>query len=254
MTTIYKYRVYCTTDSTYKFVWSEVKPLTCPDNTAHSINSLLTTIVDEVTPNQVSIKEENVPTGGNYQASSVAFENMTGPTGTVYSVDKSWPHPISAMNISVKTEEIHAGDTIEVVVGPETVIGALTVTAETGATEFNVSQTVIDYTMVGYYLELVEGANINDCGRVIAVDKTNGIIQLENPTTRTFSAGGPTYVRQSVFTVKDFKCCTPQKFDIGIAKIGGSYVPPNTIVRGKYTINKPSDIPKNFTAMIEFLY
>jgi hypothetical protein len=254
MTTLYKYRLFCTTTQTYQFVWNEDKPTTCPENNTHTIDTSSISIVKKIDPAEISIKEEVIPTGGNYQATTVAFSGMTGPTGTVYIEDKSWPHPINAMNISIETTANNSGDMIDVVVAPDTIIGALTNFAATGATGLSVSQTVVDYTMIGYYLELVEGAKIHDCGRVISIDTTNNIIVPEFPPTSTFSPLSTTYVRQSVYTVKGFKCCTPQKFDIGIAKIGGSYVPANTVVRGMYTLNHPTSEPKQFTSMIEYLY
>lgn len=252
--TLYKYRVFCVTEQAYKIVWSGQEPTTCPDNSSDTINSLLTTIIDEISTAQIKIKEENIPTGGNYQASTAAFENMTGATGASFVVDKSWPHPISALNISVEVSQDNFGDMMEVVVGPDTIIGVLTASADAGATGLNVSQTVIDNTSIGYYLELVEGVTTHNCGRVIAIDHVNNVIQPEIPPEVSFSAASPTYVRQSVFVVKDFKCGMPQKYDIGATKIGGSYVPANTIVRGIYTLNNPTESPKNFIAMIEYLY
>jgi len=252
--TLYRYRLYCTTTDTYQFVWGISAPTKCPEDGSHSIDTTSISIIKKIDSNQVSIKEENIPTGGHYQATTVSFEGMTGATGTVFLEDKSWPFPINAMNISCHSTEENMGDTIDVAIAPDTIIGALTNLAPTGATGIYVSQTVIDNTQIGFYLELVEGAKVFNCGRVIGIDTTNNIIIPEFTPTSSFSPASPTYVRQTVYSVRDFKCGTPQKFDIGTAKIGGSYVPANTVVRGMYTLNKPSATPKNFTAMIEYLY
>lgn len=48
-TTVYKYRVWCDTDSKYVEVWGEAAPTVCPENDAHSIDPVKTAIIDSVT-------------------------------------------------------------------------------------------------------------------------------------------------------------------------------------------------------------
>ncbi len=38
MTTIYKYKIYCTTDNQFEYIWDTVAPTTCPVNVGHSVN------------------------------------------------------------------------------------------------------------------------------------------------------------------------------------------------------------------------
>lgn len=63
-----KYRVKCVTDDTYEYVWAEESPTVCPVNAAHTIDIALTSVVDRVSKSEVSIREEETPTGGHYQA------------------------------------------------------------------------------------------------------------------------------------------------------------------------------------------
>jgi len=39
MTTINKYKIYCTTESQYRYIWDTVAPTTCPFNNAHTVNT-----------------------------------------------------------------------------------------------------------------------------------------------------------------------------------------------------------------------
>ena len=58
MTTILKYRIYCTTDSVYRYWFlpdTSAAPTTCPDNTAHSIDSAQTAIIDTITQETVGV-------------------------------------------------------------------------------------------------------------------------------------------------------------------------------------------------------
>ena len=48
MATLYRYRIYCSTESLYVYTWAESEPSVCPNNNAHTITSSLTTIVDTV--------------------------------------------------------------------------------------------------------------------------------------------------------------------------------------------------------------
>ena len=58
MTTILKYRIYCTTDSVYRYWFlpdTSVAPTTCPDNSAHSIDSAQTAIIDTISQDTVAL-------------------------------------------------------------------------------------------------------------------------------------------------------------------------------------------------------
>lgn len=245
----------CTTDNTYEYVWGTEEPTKCPTNTAHTIDTGTITIVDEASSNMVKIKEENIATGGNYQATTVSFKGMTGPTGTSYTIDFSWPIPVNVLDIHMQTEEIHRFDEIKLTVAPNTIIGILTDDVCNGATGLDVSQTVIDNTMLGYYLEITDGAKLLDCGQVISIDTTNNRLVTETLPSETYLAFSPTYVRQTVYVIKDFMLSAPQKEIIGEGKIGGSYIPANVIVRAIYKTNSTSiDNPKYLTGMIEYLY
>ena len=39
MPNLYKYRIYCQTDSKWEYIWNDIAPTTCPVNVAHTVNS-----------------------------------------------------------------------------------------------------------------------------------------------------------------------------------------------------------------------
>jgi hypothetical protein len=56
MATVYKYRIFCTTDNKYEYVWADENiPTQCPVNSNHSIDPSQTTIVEEISSNDVNI-------------------------------------------------------------------------------------------------------------------------------------------------------------------------------------------------------
>jgi hypothetical protein len=74
LTIVNKYRLYCNTETAYVYDWAESEPTTCPNNTAHSIDSTKTTIVEVQGKNPTSA--EGVPlvdTAGGFNDSSLIF-------------------------------------------------------------------------------------------------------------------------------------------------------------------------------------
>jgi len=116
-----------------------------------------------------------------------------------------------------------------------------------------VSPTVITYTLIGFYLKVNNFVTNDDLGQVISVDATNSRVYMENSPTNSYLASSPTYVQQTVYTVKDYEIGEPWNHQIGNSKIGGSYTPANTVVELHYT-NVSADTDKVFIGRVEYLY
>ena len=57
MTTVYKYRLWCETESTHVYTWDESEPSVCPNNSSHSIDVSRTTIDAVVGEDRVDISD-----------------------------------------------------------------------------------------------------------------------------------------------------------------------------------------------------
>lgn len=57
--TLYKYRVYCTTETDYKYAWSETPITVCPTNGVHTLDNNSLTIVGKITDQDTTIS--NLP-------------------------------------------------------------------------------------------------------------------------------------------------------------------------------------------------
>lgn len=250
-TSLSKYKIWCVTDNQYEYIWSETEPLVCPINNTHTINIDSIVVIDEIASNIMKIREENIPTGENFQCECYNIE-YTGGTGVETSTDFTWPHPINVLELQFVSTDANKGDSIRLVVAPNTIIGVITANVSISDKIINVSSTVLDNVMIGYHLDLFDGANTFDCGRITSVDKVNNQVTVENSLTQSFSASSPTYVRLSVYVVNNYIIGPPQRYVIGEGKIGGSYVPTNTIVR--VSITNSSNLPKTFSAQLEYLY
>jgi hypothetical protein len=250
MATIYKYRIYCSTDSKYEYQWNEEEPNKCPVNTSHSINTGLTTIVEIREPNLITIKEEDTPTGGHFCTEVVKIE---ATANVITTVDSSWPFPITGLLVSFITNDTHEGDSVDIAVAPDTIIGAITSNMTSGNVIANVQQSVIDNISVGFYVTLWDGVNTHNCGRVINKNTVDKQITIEIPTTTDFLITRTTYVKITPYYVKNFELGPPWKYDFGTSKIGGTYIPSNTIVRVLYHNTSP-ETDKIIRAQVEYLY
>jgi hypothetical protein len=292
MTSVYKYRIKCITDNTFETTWDTEEPTTCPINTAHTIDSSQTSIIDNIIQNELIVKEEEISTGGNFSTTTIFVDAKKNTTSNTI---MSWEHPVTALSVSFVGETTHQGDIINLVSGKDIVIGVLTanITQSTIWTTQNytvdsvvtyntktytcitntvsnenptdtvywkrgfglhVSQTVTDNTKVGFYISVYDGTNDDSLGYVISIDKINNKIYLTTDlTSASFSATTPSYIRQSVYTIRDYTVGPAWYHVIGNSKIGGSYIPAGVEVNLLYT-NKSLDTDKGFYGTVEYLY
>jgi hypothetical protein len=291
MTTVYVYRIYCETDSKYELVWGTTPPTKCPIETSHTVDLSSVTVVQVIDPNETTIKEETVPTGGNYASETLHVDAIANST-TIST--ESFGFPISALTIRYVSTSEHYLDEITVSVDKDRIIGALTANVAPATTwvsqnyvignavnynnklysciqntvsnevptnlsywrrglKLSVSSTVIDYTMAGYYITVDNFTNADRVGRVISVDQTNNCIYVDTNLTNSFLATTPTYIRRSICPLKNYIIGAPSEENIGIEKIGGSYVPGDTVVTVEYK-NKSTTDNKIFIGALRYLY
>ena len=56
---IYKFKIYCSAEGTWKYVWSDVAPTVCPTNNGHSVNAASVSIDDQI--QAVSVNNSDSP-------------------------------------------------------------------------------------------------------------------------------------------------------------------------------------------------
>lgn len=251
-----KYQVYCTNESKFYTVWDESEPTVCPNNAAHSIDTSATTIIRTIDNNDVKIKEENIPigvtaTGGHFGCSSVVV-GISSANEIEYT-DVSHPFPVGLMSAHFTTEESMRGDCLEVIVSPDTIIGAITEDVDVGVTKtFGVSSTVLSNIEIGYLVGLFDGVNRESMGQCVDIDLVGSKITTSKYlSTNNFSASSPTYVEMGV-RMAQVEIGPPMTFDLGMNSIGASHLVPNTTIRGVY--HNRSGTSKDFHFYYEYFY
>lgn len=247
MSVVYQYRVRCVTENVDKYVWDEEEPTVCPTNAEHTIGAIA--IVNKVDSNVVAVREETTPTGGHFQT---VTRKITADGNATTHFNYTWPMPITVFMVGFTSEETHRGDVIDMSVAPNTTIGIITADATVGTSTFTVSNTVLQYTNIGFYLTITDGVNNDDLGRVIAIDKNTSTVTVETASTHSFLVTSPSYIIQNIYMMKDYEIGAPHRYEIGESKIGGSYVPAGTVVRVSYTNNGLAQ--KNIVTRLEYLY
>lgn len=252
MTTINKYRVFCTVENQYFTVWSDVEPDRCPNDGSHSINPILTSIVGRVNSNTVTISEEFIPTQGYFQTSSRVID-IPANSSVVHDT-VSFDYRITVFAVIFQTAAVHEGDMLEIEINPEGRVGIITSDVNIGDTIINVSPTVFDHAFIGMFLTLDDGVNNINVGEVIGLDKANNTLTLKTGSSHAFTASmtTPTFVEITLKYVKELHLGPPREYHIGQDKIGGASVPPNFPIRICYHNN--TGTAKKLYLQYDYLY
>ena len=207
---------------------------------------------DEEAPILVKIQEEysdTNATGGSFQTVTLGVD-VGDEVGAWYTADHSFPFPIAMVSCDLLISEQHVGDILEVIAMPNTPIGAIIEDVTTGDKELKVQQSVLDNAKVGHYIDITDGTNLSDMGRIVT--KTSTSIIMENAATHDFEMASPTYVRLSVKIFDNWEFCGAGRIDIGDSKVGTSSLPANATLRMKY--KNVTGGTKRFVAPMDIMY
>ena len=116
--------------------------------------------------------------------------------------------------------------------------------------EISVDSNVIMNSKLGYNISLDDGVNSGVVGEVI--HKTANTIFVSDYPTIDFISTSPTYVKVTVYVLKDHFIGQGQLFNIGESKIGGSYVPTDTLIG--ITYKNYGTVTRRLLGFVEYLY
>ncbi len=248
MATIYKYRVFCPTENMFQEIWAETEPTKCSNG--DDLDSNQTTIIDEISSEQVTIKEEETPTGGHYRVMNVT---LTAPPAQTTTVFHSFPFPIGVISAKIMTRDAHEGDSLNVLVAPNTTIGVAMAPVMPGDRLIHVSPTVVAYIQIGFRATLADATNVDVLGDVLAIDKVNNTITTQDAAVHVFSPLSPTFVKMTIVFADNLIFGSGGLYSFGESKIGSSHVPADTICQFDYR-NVSTTETKSIYPIIEFLY
>ncbi|QKF94446.1 hypothetical protein QKU48_gp0988 [Fadolivirus algeromassiliense] len=231
MTTVYLYRVHCIEEDKDVTIWSTTTPNLCPNNHSdRSIDPSRTVVIDSI--KQDSVKAEE-PTDGYFQCTSVPINVPASAMGSYYYQDYEWPMDILVWKTEINPKNNMLNDKISVIADPDKQIGVLTSVADVGSKVLHVSNTVTTNVIRGFEITLEYNGTICEMGRIIAIDRINGMITVENLPSIAFPIN--TLVKLNVYMVKDYYVDSSlTKICFGDKGFRGKILPANTKMRVKY--------------------
>jgi hypothetical protein len=119
--------------------------------------------------------------------------------------------------------------------------------------ECSVSSTVTSNIQLGYFLKFTDLTNSDEFLKVIHIDTSNNKVYVDTNVTNSYLAATPTYAQQTVAVIKDYEIGEPWEHSIGDSKIGGTWLPKDTIISVSYD-NKSATDDKTFVGRVEYLY
>jgi hypothetical protein len=188
-TTLYKQRIYCITQASWEYVWTETTtPITtCPVNTTHTVQDGSQGIIAVQAPSTVVVnKEPTVTTSGIGRVDSLSIPVAANSTG---SLTQTWPYDIAVYSMTAGVTASAVGCSLTLNANPNAAAGTLTADAQIGATTLSVSPTVTANVVNGTIITLQNGSTTQNLGVVTAVDPTGGTITVSTPTSSLFPSG-----------------------------------------------------------------
>lgn len=204
-------------------------------------------------PTEVVVREEIYKTQSQYRAKGLNL-NITALQGEKNWVDLSFPYHCNIFSCQYIHKDYMEGDVIDVIIAPDTLIGAITANVDIGDTVINVQPTVIDNLKIGYRVNLFTGVTSEEIGECIAIDSVNNQITVSKAATMPYMAGGPTYVRMNYYMVEDLALRDKHAMELGKDLIGGSLLPANRVLRLIYTNNEGTTVNKMFSLVLEIKF
>lgn len=232
--TIYEWRIYCTTENTWKYVWGPTAPTTCPTDTAHSVNLDSISDINVLSTQTVKIDTSGTPANATpvnnyFRLETVIFD---APANTVTTESRSFAYPISLFSGRIRTDEAKRGDSLTIEIGNGITVGALTAGALTGAMTVTVSVASLQFLAPGFFIHIIDSGTLTPTGpiEIVSVNTNTQVVTLSTSLPIDCDIG-------STFSVIRRMCRSLEFTEPGIYSIG------TTLLQGRYL---PASVPVNF--------
>lgn len=248
MSNIYKYRIHCTTENAFTYMWNDCAPTICPNNNQHQIDTASITIIDSREQNNVSIVQVQPGTTGEHYR--VEGKRILIPANAMVTQDYTWPFNISVMTINFSVGTEHDGDLINCFIAPNTTVGIITQTLQQGDSTLHVNKTVLDNLKIGFIVNVTNGSQNINLGQCTNVDLVNSTITCETASITSINVGA--YVQMTINNIKNIFLVEPDTIRLANKHVNSSLLPAGKIARFTYQNN--SNVEKAFMFYFEYLY
>lgn len=240
---IYQWRIYCATEDTWKYVWSETAPTTCPTDTAHTVNLDSISDINVLSTQTIKVDATGTPPNAtpinnHYRLETVIFD---APANTVTTESKSFPYPISLFSGRVRSDEPKRGDSLTIEIGNGITVGALTAGALTGAVTVQVSLGSLQFLAPGFLIDITDIGTSDPTGpiEIVSVNTNTQIVTLSTALSIDCAIGSTFSVIRRVCRNLEFS--EPGVYSIGTTLFQGRYLPATVPINFQWTNASVSD-------------
>lgn len=229
--TVYQYKIYCNTESTYVTGWGTTAPTTCYNNTGHSVNVNSVQVVDTVQSNEVVINQASVaPANRSFtDAFSVSGATAGATTTQTYTFRTS----MSLYSLTIAVPEVTFGDTISLSLNPNTSLGLITADVTAGSTIVYVSSAVVRFLFPGMYVKLSDGTNSDIDIKVLSQDTINSKITLISPVANSYLSTN-TQIYLTYYAMHNMPVIMSELYRFGNEIFNARNIPAGSVARIDY--------------------
>jgi hypothetical protein len=181
-------------------------PIFCPNDTNHKIDEKIVKY-KTIATNKTDIIDNY------YQTKTFAYD--IDNTLPIYTNTMSWPCDIIISNITVFFSKLSIGDSFDLVISPNKIIGYLDSEIR-DKKELKVNKELLQYVKRGFEISISNYEIINDLGRITNIDEINCIIAFEYELSNDFKIGSPITLNYKMITDFHIEYCVVSPFGINI--------------------------------------
>lgn len=250
-TAVSNYKIYCTTENIYVSGWGVVSPTTCYHNNTHTVNPNSVQIIDTISSNTFSVKEDKIEVSRNTTVYSISILDIA--PGETKSVTYTFPIPVSLYSFIITPDATNKGDIYSIIAAENTTLGLIVADLAINDTSLIAPTAFLLYATVGYHVSITDGTNTQDLGLVLTKDMETGVITFQNPIQYIFLASN-TLIRMTIKVLNQIRIGGAGVYKFFDDVIGGAPIPAATIAKFTYTNNSIAGDNKELTVYLSCLY
>lgn len=247
ITSVSQWQIFCITENQVVTGWGPTFPTVCYHNSAHTVNPNSWQLIQTITSDQVTIKQNPTTVGSAFWVKDIEFKNVVSQTSQT--TEFTFDIPVCVYGYDFFVDDTNVGDYMTIIASPDTVLGLITQNVSIGDVTLYAPAGLLGYGHIGYEIKITDGTNMDDLGRMKIIDKSTGIVTFTNASTHNYSSAN-TIVMMNYYVMKNYTISGYGQVRYGDNVITATAIPAGTTVRYIYQNNSvPGDLtdaPKNF--------
>lgn len=203
----YRFSMFCETENkTVLGVYSaasEPTPTQCPHDPAHTITATSVKLLSKTYADEFRLASKETGFNNSHFWAQNVLLNIADHQNPQHT-DVTFPIPVCIFKIQFNIKSYSLGDKIDLVMAPNTNIGLISGAVSVGDNKITLAASQLKFLDEGYSLQLSDGVNTQDMGKIIAKDWTTNQVTMEEKSDYNFALGGSFALLSVVFASLTF--------------------------------------------------